>query len=184
MVDPATVQRAVNHFLDEYARGNGTEILALSASRVVSNLQSAQVVEIPSLQEVEEDIQSGKDDRTSTFYFTPRKFQGEVNVDKNSCKHVILLTPVIDSLKKQQTKVRLDIAKFKDIIKTLEGQEKRLKSLSISIQRKSGNQVSVPLSRFLSDDRGPFEGATETTHPNRKRGRPKKKKKKQTNGRD
>ena len=46
--------------------------------------------------------------------------------------------------------------------------------------RKAGNYVMVPLSRFLTDDRGPFEQVKDATATgNRPRGRPKKKQKKQ-----
>ena len=79
----------MNYFLDEYARGNGTEILALSASNLVSNLQSSQVVEIPSLQEVEQEIKMGTNNSTSQYYFTPRKFEGQVKVDKKFCNYTI-----------------------------------------------------------------------------------------------
>ena len=80
----------------------------------------------------------------------------------------------------QEKKSRVDIAKFKEVIKSLEDQKKRLKALKMSVLRKSGNYVMVPLSRFLTDDRGPFEevNATNSTG-NRPRGRPKKKQKKQ-----
>lgn len=79
------MRTAVNHFLDEFARGSGSHILTLAASRMVSNLQISQVVEIPTLQDVEENIQRGKDDPNSIYYYTPREFNGLVKVNKNSC---------------------------------------------------------------------------------------------------
>ncbi len=80
----------------------------------------------------------------------------------------------------QEKKARVDIAKFQEVIKSLENQNRRLKALKVSVMRKAGNYVMVPLSRFLTDDRGPFEQVKDATATgNRPRGRPKKKQKKQ-----
>jgi hypothetical protein len=83
--DPTSVRTAVNHFLNEYARGNGSNILSIAASRMVSNLQSAEVVEIPSLQEIQETIIKEKDDPNSMYYYTPREFNEEVKIDRKLC---------------------------------------------------------------------------------------------------
>ena len=70
--------------------------------------------------------------------------------------------------------MRLDIAKFKDVVATLEQKENLLKARVMRVKRTIGNEVNVSLSRFLSDDRGLSRGATDIRNQVRKRGRPRK----------
>lgn len=91
----------------------------------------------------------------------------------------ILIFPlqlVVTSLKEQQKKSRLSVAKFEGIIEALKDEERELKALTERVQRKAGKFVDVPLSRLLSNDRAPFDTVFESnetqTAEKRKRGRP------------
>jgi hypothetical protein len=61
----------------------------MAASRMVSDLESSLVVEIPTLDEVEAEIDAGKNDPNSRYYCIRRTFDEKVVIEKDSRKYFV-----------------------------------------------------------------------------------------------
>ncbi len=94
---------------------------------------------------------------------------------------LIILIIVLENLKDQKHQLTLDIAKYREIQKSLEKKRNSLNTLCTAVSRIKVRTVSVPLSRYLSLDSGPFVREIEELEdeaPNETENRKKKKAKK------